>query len=180
MTDVPSNPSSSTTQPAGLASPTSLSSNVAHKGASPIMDNQQREMPSALQNNTLSEQLPSSASSSHFPAAPNFTTASSHDGVPPSQPTPTDRDVVMGGPAMRSTIPAVDANNVPASAIPQVRAGGAPARIYLNEKIVPYLLEGMKPLAKDQPPNPLRLLGEYLIAKSLEVGEPSNDRISST
>ncbi|KMU86355.1 hypothetical protein CIHG_04144 [Coccidioides immitis H538.4] len=137
------------------------------------MDNQQREMPSALQNNTLSEQLPSSTSSSHFPAAPNSTTASSHDGV--------RRRCKWGGANNgEAPIPAVDANNVPASAISQVRAGGAPARIYLNEKIVPYLLEGMKPLAKDQPPNPLRLLGEYLIAKSLEVGEPSNDRISST
>lgn len=32
----------------------------------------------------------------------------------------------------------------------QVRPGGAPARVYLNEKVVPYLLEGMKSVAKDQ------------------------------
>ncbi|PGH18942.1 hypothetical protein AJ80_04269 [Polytolypa hystricis UAMH7299] len=32
----------------------------------------------------------------------------------------------------------------------QVQVGGAPARIYLNEKLVPYLLEGMKVLAKEQ------------------------------
>jgi len=32
----------------------------------------------------------------------------------------------------------------------QVRAGGAPARAYMNEKIVPYLLEGMKAVARDQ------------------------------
>ena len=29
-------------------------------------------------------------------------------------------------------------------------AGGAPARVYMNEKIVPYLLEGMKAVAKEQ------------------------------
>lgn len=29
-------------------------------------------------------------------------------------------------------------------------AGGAPARLYMNEKIVPYLLEGMKSVARDQ------------------------------
>lgn len=29
-------------------------------------------------------------------------------------------------------------------------AGGAPARLYMNEKIVPYLLEGMKNVARDQ------------------------------
>lgn len=32
----------------------------------------------------------------------------------------------------------------------QVRPGGAPARVYLNEKIVPTLLEGMKSVAKEQ------------------------------
>ncbi|KAL4876562.1 hypothetical protein BJY04DRAFT_199653 [Aspergillus karnatakaensis] len=52
---------------------------------------------------------------------------------------------------------------------PPVRPGGAPARVYMNEKIVPYLLEGMKSVTKEQPPNPLRVLGEYLIQKSNEV-----------
>lgn len=30
------------------------------------------------------------------------------------------------------------------------RPGGAPVRTYMNERIVPYLLEGMKTVAKDQ------------------------------
>ncbi|PYI13321.1 hypothetical protein BO99DRAFT_438335 [Aspergillus violaceofuscus CBS 115571] len=51
----------------------------------------------------------------------------------------------------------------------QIRPGGAPARVYMNEKIVPYLLEGMKSVAKEQPPNPLRVLGEFLIQKSNEI-----------
>ncbi|RDW83759.1 DPY30/SDC1 family protein [Aspergillus mulundensis] len=50
-----------------------------------------------------------------------------------------------------------------------VRPGGAPARVYMNEKIVPYLLEGMKTVTKEQPANPLRVLGEFLIQKSNEV-----------
>ncbi|EPS34208.1 Set1 complex component sdc1 [Penicillium oxalicum] len=59
---------------------------------------------------------------------------------------------------------------------PQVRPGGAPARVYLNEKIVPYLLEGMKTVTRDQPPNPLQVLGEFLIQKSKEVeGETKKD-----
>lgn len=33
--------------------------------------------------------------------------------------------------------------------LPKV-AGGAPARIYLNEKITPYLLEGLKDIAREQ------------------------------
>ena len=31
-----------------------------------------------------------------------------------------------------------------------IRPGGAPARVYMNEKIVPYLLEGMKTVTKEQ------------------------------
>ncbi|QMW26571.1 hypothetical protein G4B84_001816, partial [Aspergillus flavus NRRL3357] len=31
----------------------------------------------------------------------------------------------------------------------QLRPGGAPARVYMNEKIVPYLLEGMKHVTKE-------------------------------
>ncbi|OJI81816.1 hypothetical protein ASPTUDRAFT_45130 [Aspergillus tubingensis CBS 134.48] len=51
----------------------------------------------------------------------------------------------------------------------QVRPGGAPIRRYMNEKIVPHLLDGMTVVAKEQPPNPLRVLGEYLIQKSNEI-----------
>jgi COMPASS component SDC1 len=47
------------------------------------------------------------------------------------------------------TSTATSTNNLPSS-VPQGRAGGAPARIYMNERIVPYLLEGMKAIAKDQ------------------------------
>lgn len=32
----------------------------------------------------------------------------------------------------------------------QGRPGGAPARVYMNEKIVPYLLDGMKTVAREQ------------------------------
>ncbi|KAL4753487.1 hypothetical protein BDW72DRAFT_190940 [Aspergillus terricola var. indicus] len=55
-----------------------------------------------------------------------------------------------------------------------VRPGGAPARVYMNEKIVPYLLEGMKTVTKEQPANPLRVLGEFLIQKSNEVEGPQS------
>ncbi|KAF7952782.1 hypothetical protein EAE96_006008 [Botrytis aclada] len=49
---------------------------------------------------------------------------------------------------------------------------GAPARVYLNQTVTGSLLEGMKLLAKDQPKDPLRVLGEFLLSKSkeLEVG----------
>ncbi|RPB19853.1 Dpy-30-domain-containing protein [Terfezia boudieri ATCC MYA-4762] len=45
----------------------------------------------------------------------------------------------------------------------QIAPGGAPARQYINETVAPYLLEGMKMLVREQPPDPLRVLGEWLI-----------------
>lgn len=46
-----------------------------------------------------------------------------------------------------TSVPLADLANASAT---QVRPGGAPARVYLNDKIVPHLLEGMKSVAKDQ------------------------------
>lgn len=46
---------------------------------------------------------------------------------------------------------------------------GAPARQYLNEKVTGVLLEGMKRLALEKPEDPLRVLGEFLLAKSKEI-----------
>ncbi|GCB17355.1 COMPASS component SDC1 [Aspergillus awamori] len=65
--------------------------------------------------------------------------------------------------------PGADSAAATPSATTQVRPGGAPIRRYMNEKIVPHLLDGMTVVAKEQPPNPLRVLGEYLIQKSNEV-----------
>ena len=41
-------------------------------------------------------------------------------------------------------------NHTPMAEATQIRPGGAPARVYLNEKVVPYLLEGMKTITRDQ------------------------------
>ncbi|MCJ1458048.1 COMPASS (complex proteins associated with Set1p) component [Mycoblastus sanguinarius] len=46
---------------------------------------------------------------------------------------------------------------------------GAPARRYLNEKVTGVLLEGMKRLAAEQPEDPLRVLGEFLLQRSREM-----------
>lgn len=40
---------------------------------------------------------------------------------------------------------------------------GAPARRYLNEQIIPAILEGMKLITYYQPAKPLKALGEYLL-----------------
>jgi COMPASS component SDC1 len=42
-------------------------------------------------------------------------------------------------------------------------------RIYLNQKVTPHLLEGMKYLAVHEPEKPLKWLAEFLQKKSEEI-----------
>ncbi|KAK0730827.1 hypothetical protein B0H67DRAFT_475851 [Lasiosphaeris hirsuta] len=51
----------------------------------------------------------------------------------------------------------------------EVPLHGAPLRQYLNTKVTGVLLQGMKVLAKEQPSDPLRVLGEFLISRSKEI-----------
>ncbi|KAL4916513.1 hypothetical protein BDW62DRAFT_186187 [Aspergillus aurantiobrunneus] len=83
--------------------------------------------------------------------------------------TPNNNPPIGSAGAGAAQIPTADSIADASSNANPVRPGGAPARVYMNEKIVPYLLEGMKSVTKEQPANPLRVLGEYLIQKSNEV-----------
>ncbi|KAK9388394.1 hypothetical protein V1515DRAFT_598719 [Lipomyces mesembrius] len=51
--------------------------------------------------------------------------------------------------------------------------GGAPTRRYLNELITPALLDGVKLVAREQPENPLEVLGKYLIERSKTASKKS-------
>ncbi|KAI9309530.1 hypothetical protein BJ944DRAFT_245662 [Cunninghamella echinulata] len=46
----------------------------------------------------------------------------------------------------------------------------APPRAYLDEAVVPTLLEGMKLLVSERPSNPLAFLGQFLIDRSNSSG----------
>ncbi|QDS73050.1 hypothetical protein FKW77_009578 [Venturia effusa] len=74
-----------------------------------------------------------------------------------------------------STTPAARPSPAPQSFPPlppkDPSAHGAPTRIYLNQKVTPYLLEGMKYLAVYEPDKPLKWLAEFLEQKSREVEE---------
>ncbi|KAK6954323.1 hypothetical protein Daesc_004290 [Daldinia eschscholtzii] len=59
---------------------------------------------------------------------------------------------------------------MPAEAPPH----GAPVRQYLNSKVTGPLLDGMKMIAKEQPKDPLRVLGEYLVQRSKELESASS------
>lgn len=59
----------------------------------------------------------------------------------------------------------------PAGIIPPERpnAHGSPTRVYLNQNVTPYLLEGMKYLAAYEPEKPLEWLSGFLAQRSAEV-----------
>lgn len=60
--------------------------------------------------------------------------------------------------------------NATASAAPSTaNPHGAPVRIYLNQKVTPHLLEGLKHLAVYEPEKPLKWLADYLQKKSEEL-----------
>lgn len=44
--------------------------------------------------------------------------------------------------------------------------GGSETRKYLNTYVTPYLLNGMRMIAKEQPDEPLKILGQYLIEQN--------------
>ncbi|KAG8159382.1 hypothetical protein KVR01_011043 [Diaporthe batatas] len=52
-------------------------------------------------------------------------------------------------------------------------AHGAPTRQYLNSRVTYHVMEGMKIVAKDQPADPLRVLGEFLLQRSADLERAS-------
>ncbi|OAA42580.1 Dpy-30 motif protein [Metarhizium rileyi] len=86
----------------------------------------------------------------------------------PANPAPSPAPARTGTPAQGSRAPSVHPESgftMPSEA----PAHGDSTRRYLNTKVTGVLLEGMKQLAKDQPADPLRFLGEYLIQRSKEL-----------
>ncbi|KAK2843911.1 hypothetical protein FQN49_005956 [Arthroderma sp. PD_2] len=144
-----------------------------------------QDRPIFMQNNATPESNTTPKLATGAPAPATASTASrgvtpSVDETSASNKQHDNRDVIMGGGyETRGTYRGNGAgagNLSGTNATPQPQATGAPARIYMNEKIVPHLLEGMKMVAKDQPTNPLQVVGEYLLQKSAEVGETSGEQ----
>ncbi|KAJ3372105.1 Protein dpy-30 [Allomyces arbusculus] len=49
---------------------------------------------------------------------------------------------------------------------------GLPVRSYLDQTVVPILLEGMKALVRERPPNPCEYLGLFLVKNASKVDKP--------
>ncbi|KAK6182439.1 protein dpy-30 homolog [Patella vulgata] len=56
-----------------------------------------------------------------------------------------------------------EATEAPASKRPKVDVQSLPTRAYLDQTVVPILLQGMSILAKERPPNPIEYLAAYLL-----------------
>ena len=55
------------------------------------------------------------------------------------------------------------ANETSTSKKPKIDLQGLPVRAYLDQTVVPILLQGMSILAKERPPNPIEYLATYLL-----------------
>ncbi|RYP30137.1 hypothetical protein DL767_006385 [Monosporascus sp. MG133] len=99
------------------------------------------------------------------PAPVAVTTTNAPSPAPPAR-TGTPRIGPEGNTSSRAASQHPDQGfTMPAEAPPH----GAPVRQYLNSKVTGTLLEGMKAIAKEQPKDPLRVLGEFLIQRSKEL-----------
>ncbi|KAK3330800.1 hypothetical protein B0H66DRAFT_544910 [Apodospora peruviana] len=79
-------------------------------------------------------------------------------------------DVGAGAGGERTASRAASAHPDPGFTMPaEAPLHGAPVRQYINTKITGVLLEGMKMVAKEQPKDPLRVLGEFLLQRSKEL-----------
>ncbi|KAI8604435.1 Dpy-30 motif-domain-containing protein [Dissophora ornata] len=58
----------------------------------------------------------------------------------------------------------------PLAGLSKAEIAEMPIRPYLDQTVLPVLLEGMKQLAKERPQNPLEYLGHFLLNHSDTVG----------
>ncbi|KAL2199522.1 hypothetical protein P885DRAFT_74687 [Corynascus similis CBS 632.67] len=123
---------------------------------------------------------PSEPQSQHppLPAATTISPAAPAARVPTPVPTPVQQQQPTSRAASQHPDPATAGAGtstgtgigaggftMPAEAAPH----GAPVRQYINSKITGVLLDGMKIVAREQPKDPLRVLGEYLLQRSKEL-----------
>ncbi|KAM7193484.1 hypothetical protein V8F20_008387 [Naviculisporaceae sp. PSN 640] len=118
------------------------------------------------------QQNPSSNAPSPTPIPPRLSSTTNNPAAAASTPTATTTTNTTNGEGERTSSRAASVNpdagpsfTMPAEAAPH----GAPVRQYINSKITGALLEGMKKVAREQPKDPLRVLGEFLLQKSKEL-----------
>ncbi|KKY39745.1 hypothetical protein UCDDA912_g00231 [Diaporthe ampelina] len=113
------------------------------------------------------------ASSSTNPSTPNRTSTptGSKESVPARLENNNSSRAASAAPADRTG----DRVTMPT----EPAAHGAPTRQYLNSKVTYHVMEAMKIIAKEQPADPLRVLGEFLLKRSAELERPGADGAST-
>ncbi|KAI1316430.1 hypothetical protein EDD11_009993 [Mortierella claussenii] len=69
-----------------------------------------------------------------------------------------------------STVSSAAGVTNPLAGLSKAEIAAMPIRPYLDQTVLPVLLEGMKQLAKERPQSPLEYLGHYLLNHSDTVG----------
>ncbi|KAF4634873.1 hypothetical protein G7Y89_g3223 [Cudoniella acicularis] len=146
-------------QPSEMSQPTPPDNAAAHENTP------QRDIAAPAYQQAMPQE-PANPSISTTPSpAPAIGTTNAPSPIPPRVGTP-GRNVNGNDVTSRATSQHPDpAPTIPKEAPPH----GAPTRQYLNSKVTGPLMEGMKHIAKEQPKDPLRVLGEYLLQRSKEV-----------
>ncbi|RYP54360.1 hypothetical protein DL768_000934 [Monosporascus sp. mg162] len=151
-------PVGSSTGEAAAAPDATASSAAGTPSGSGVVETAERDVAMADAPGSGNEQAPS-------PAPVATTTTNAPSPAPPAR-TGTPRIGPEGNTSSRAASQHPDQGfTMPAEAPPH----GAPVRQYLNSKVTGTLLEGMKAIAKEQPKDPLRVLGEFLIQRSKEL-----------
>jgi len=99
------------------------------------------------------------------PGAPIGMTPVAPGGIPPIAPPPGAMKPVVPPPVDRSTAPLpVSTQSAAASAAHnKMNMQALPIRAYLDQTVVPILLDGMSELVKERPSNPIEWLASYLL-----------------
>ncbi|RYP24789.1 hypothetical protein DL765_000335 [Monosporascus sp. GIB2] len=151
-------PVGTSTGEAAAAADATASSAAGTPSGGGVVETAEKDVAMADAPGSGNEQAPSPA-----PVATSTTNAPSP--APPAR-TGTPRIGPEGNTSSRAASQHPDQSfTMPAEAPPH----GAPVRQYLNSKVTGTLLEGMKAIAKEQPKDPLRVLGEFLIQRSKEL-----------
>ncbi|RYO91319.1 hypothetical protein DL766_002010 [Monosporascus sp. MC13-8B] len=151
-------PVGSSTGEAAAAADATASSAAGNPSGGGVVETAEKDVAMADAPGSGNEQAPS--------PAPVATTATNAPSPAPPARTGTPRIGPEGNTSSRAASQHPDQGfTMPAEAPPH----GAPVRQYLNSKVTGTLLEGMKAIAKEQPKDPLRVLGEFLIQRSKEL-----------
>ncbi|OHE96933.1 dpy-30 domain-containing protein [Colletotrichum orchidophilum] len=151
-----SNPAEPTSQEATAPAP--ADSTIAPTPAPAIVDTASLDVPMADAGESASSPIPIPQAA---PSAPS--PAPGRTGTPSRN--------VNGEASSRagSVHPDANATSFPNRAVEH----GDSARMYINNHVTAALLEGMKIISKNQPANPLHVLGNFLLEESRRRNEPS-------